>query len=403
MPVESIQQKNSIKQKFKQLNCCVVIPTYNNQKTIEAVIVSTLEYCNDLIVVNDGCTDGTANILLKYPQLHIVKHAQNQGKGMALRNAFKKAVDLGFDYVITIDSDGQHFPNDFIVFLDKIEKEPGSLIIGARNMTVDNVPTKSTFGNKFSNFWFWAETGIKLPDTQSGYRLYPVQRMKKIWFFTTKFEFEIEAIVKSAWRSIPVVSVPVSVYYAPQEERVTHFKPSRDSTRISFLNAYLTILALAFWRPVMLLRAFTWKNFKKMWKEQIVASHESAENKAISVGVGLFFGIVPIWGFQFALAILLAVFFKLNKFIVGLAAQISVPPMIPLILYASVKTGEYVLSESIQLDISQLLSIEALRGFYVYTVGAVVLSVAVGIAGTVITWLVLKLSGYKPTLNEHNN
>ena len=400
MLADTLQQKALVKQKFKQLKCCVLIPTYNNHKTIEQVIQSTLEYCEDIIVVNDGCTDSTKVILAKYPQLTVVTHEVNRGKGLGLRNGFKKAIELNFDYVISIDSDGQHFPSDFILFLNKIETEPGSLIIGARNMTVDNVPTKSTFGNKFSNFWFWAETGIKLPDTQSGYRLYPVQRMKKILFFTTKFEFEIEAIVKSAWRGIPVVSVPVSVYYAPQEERVTHFKPSRDSTRISFLNAYLTILALAFWRPVMLLRAFTWRNFKKMWKEQIVAAHESAGNKAVSVGVGLFFGIVPIWGFQFALAILLAVFFKLNKFIVGLAAQISVPPMIPFILYASVKTGELVLNEKVDLDLSKLLSIEALRGFYVYTVGAIVLSIVVGLVGIIITWVLLKLSGYKPKVNE---
>lgn len=402
MKSDSPEQKLLVKQKFKQLKCCVLIPTYNNAKTIENVITSTLDYCDEVILVNDGCTDNTAEILAKYPQLTIVTHPVNQGKGVGLRNGFKKAVESGFDYVISIDSDGQHYPSDFIVFLNKIEQEPGSLIIGARNMTVENVPTKSTFGNKFSNFWFWAETGISLPDTQSGYRLYPVQRLKKIWLFTTKFELEIEVIVKAAWRGIPVVSVPVSVYYAPQEERVTHFKASRDTTRISFLNAYLMILALAFWRPVMLLRAFTWKNFKKMWKEQIVASHESAGNKALSVGVGLFFGIVPIWGFQLALAIVTAVFFKLNKFIVGLAAQISVPPMIPFILFASVKTGEFVLNEKVDLTLNKMLSIDALRGLYIYTVGATALSVAAGVAGIVVTWVLLKVSGYKPK-NESIN
>lgn len=398
--MDTPEQKSLIKQKFKHLKCCVLIPTYNNAKTIEAVIQSTLEYCDEVIVVNDGCTDQTKEIIAKYPQLIVVIHEVNQGKGVGLRNGFKKAVDLGFDYVISIDSDGQHFPSDFIIFLNKIEQQPGSLIIGARNMTVENVPTKSTFGNKFSNFWFWAETGIKLPDTQSGYRLYPVQRLKKIWLFTTKFELEIEVIVKAAWRGVPVIPVPVSVYYAPQEERVTHFKASRDTTRISFLNAYLTILALAFWRPVMLLRAFTWHNFKKMWKNQIVAAHETAENKAVSVGVGLFFGIVPIWGFQFALAIITAMFFKLNKFIVGLTAQISMPPMIPFILLASVKTGEYVLNEKVDLDLDKILSPQTLNNLYVYTVGAIVLSIVTGLAGIIVTWVLLKLFGYKSKLNE---
>ena len=397
---ESQEHKLQVKQKFKQLKCCVLVPTYNNAQTIEDVIQSTLEYCDEVIIVNDGCTDHTSEILTKYPQLKVITHLVNQGKGVGLRNGFKKAVELGFDYVISIDSDGQHYPKDFILFLDKIEQEPGSLIIGARNMTVENVPNKSTFGNKFSNFWFWAETGITMPDTQSGYRLYPVQRLKNIWLFTTKFELEIEVIVKAAWRGIPVVSVPVSVYYAPEGERVSHFIPSRDSTRISFLNTYLVILAALFWRPVMLIRSINLKNLKKVWKEEVVAAHESTNKKALSVGVGLFFGIVPIWGFQFALAIFSAVFFKLNKIIVGLSAQISVPPLIPFVLYASVKTGEFVLGKEVNLDFTKLLSVETLKNLYVYYIGATVLSVTAGIAGFLVTWILLKVFGYKPTVNE---
>jgi len=400
--VDSQEQKAYVKQKFKQLKCCVLIPTYNNAKTIESVILSVMEYCDDIIVVNDGCTDNTPEILAGYPQLTVVTHPVNKGKGVGLRNGFAKAAEAGFDYAISIDSDGQHYPRDFILFLDKVEKEPGSLIIGARNMTVENVPNKSTFGNKFSNFWFWAETGITLPDTQSGFRLYPVQRLKKIWLFTTKFELEIEVIVKAAWRGIPVLSVPVSVYYAPEGERVSHFIPSRDSTRISFLNTYLVILAVLFWRPVMLIRKINHRNFKRVWKEEVVAAHESAEKKAISVGVGLFFGIVPIWGFQFALAIFSAVFFKLNKIIVGLTAQISVPPMIPFVLYASVKTGEFVLGQKVNLDLDKILTIETLKNLYVYYVGATVLSIVAGIVGFLITWILLKLFGYKATIKEPN-
>lgn len=396
-------QKLLINQKFKQLKCCVLIPTYNNSKTIEEVIQSTLEYCDDIIVVNDGCTDNTSEILARYPQLTVITHPVNLGKGVALRNGFAKAVELGFDYVISIDSDGQHYPKDFILFLDKIEKNPGSLIIGARNMTVENVPNKSTFGNKFSNFWFWAETGISLPDTQSGYRLYPVQRLKKIWLFTTKFELEIEVIVKAAWRGIPVTSVPVSVFYAPQGERVSHFVPSRDSTRISFLNTYLVLLAALFWRPVMIIRKMNAQNLKRIWIEEVIAAHESPEKKAISVGVGLFFGIVPIWGFQFASAIFTAIFFKLNKVIIGLTAQISFPPFIPFILFASIKTGEYVLNEKVNLSLDKLVSLESLNNLYVYTIGAIVLSIIMAIAGFIVTWILLKVFGYKPTKNEPNS
>jgi glycosyltransferase involved in cell wall biosynthesis len=383
------------RQKFKTLRACVLIPTYNNAATLEDVIRKTLEYCDNVIVVNDGATDKTPQVISKFNTITVVTHEVNKGKGMALRNGFKKAVELGFDYVVTIDSDGQHYPEDFITFLNKVEEQPNSLIIGARNMSVENVPGKSTFGNKFSNFWFWAETGIKLPDTQSGYRLYPVQKLKKIWFFTTKFEFEIEVIVKAAWRGIPVISVPVKVYYAPREERVSHFRPGKDFVRISFLNTYLVILAALLWRPVMLVRKFTMSNLKKAWKEEIIAKHESAFSKSASVGLGLFFGIVPIWGFQFATALLVAYMLKLNKVIVGLTAQISVPPMIPFILYGSVKTGEWVLNEEVHLQFSRMLSIETLKNIYVYTVGACVLSAITAVAGFIITFVLLKIFRYE--------
>lgn len=390
-----MQEKEITKAKFKALKTCVIIPTYNNAKTLEAVISKTLEYCDEVMVVDDGCTDDTPSIISKFKSLIVVTHPQNKGKGMALRNGFKKAVELGFENAITIDSDGQHYPEDFITFLNKVEEQPGSLIIGARNMAVDNVPGKSTFGNKFSNFWFWVETGIKLPDTQSGYRLYPVQRLKKIWLFTTKFELEIEVIVKAAWRGIPVISVPVKVYYAPQGERVTHFRPGKDFTRISFLNTYLVLLTALFWKPVMLIRRMTISNFKKLWKEEIVARHESPAVKAASVGLGFFFGIVPIWGFQFATALIVAHVLKLNKVIVGLTAQISVPPMIPFILYGSVKTGEWVLNEKVHLNFSHMLSLETLNNLYVYSVGACVLSVIAAVVGFVATYLSLKIFRYK--------
>ena len=390
-----MQEKEITKAKFKALKTCVLIPTYNNAKTLGSVISKTLEYCDEVMVVNDGCTDETPSIISKFKSLIVVTHPQNKGKGMALRNGFKKAVELGYDYVITIDSDGQHYPEDFHTFLNKIEEQPGSLIIGARNMTVDNVPGKSTFGNKFSNFWFWVNTGIRLPDTQSGYRLYPVQRLKKIWLFTTKFELEIEVIVKAAWRGIPVIPVPVKVYYAEQGERVTHFKPGRDSVRISLLNTYLVFLTAIFWKPVMLIRKFTWTNIKKIWREEIIAKHESSASKANSVALGLFFGIVPIWGFQFAMALIVAHLLKLNKVVVGLTAQISVPPMIPFILYGSVKVGELVLNQKVHITFSHMLSLESLKNIYVYSVGACVLSVAVAIIGWLFTFLSLKLFRYK--------
>ncbi|HLV69474.1 MAG TPA: glycosyltransferase family 2 protein, partial [Xanthomarina sp.] len=239
-----------IRQKITDLGVCVIIPTYNNQHTLKRVINGVLELTNNLIVVNDGSTDTTSSILKAYPNIQQVHFPENKGKGVALREGFKHAISLGYKFAITIDSDGQHFPNDIPHFINELEQNQAKdiLIIGARNMSHESVPGKSSFGNKFSNFWFWVETGIKLQDTQSGFRLYPLNVLKKLNFYTTKFEFEIEVIVKTAWKDVEVKNIPIQVLY-DESERVSHFRPFKDFTRISILNTWLVFLTAIYYFP----------------------------------------------------------------------------------------------------------------------------------------------------------
>jgi glycosyltransferase involved in cell wall biosynthesis len=234
---------------FEKHNCCVLIPTYNNAGTLEKTIHSVLAYTNRIIVVNDGSTDDTRNILAGMSGLQTISFDVNKGKGMALRAGFRKAEAMGFDYAITIDSDGQHFADDIPLFFEKLEQVPGALIVGARNMTGETIPGKSSFGHKISNFWFRIETGISLPDTQSGFRMYPVRQLHGLKFFTTKYEFEVEVLVKAAWNGITVVSVPIKVFYAKGKERVTHFRPLTDFTRVGLLHTWLVILTALWFFP----------------------------------------------------------------------------------------------------------------------------------------------------------
>jgi glycosyltransferase involved in cell wall biosynthesis len=228
---------------------CVIIPTYNNAATLAGVIADVLSYTRHVLVVNDGSTDGTRHILSTFPEVECLSYPRNVGKGWALRQGFTRALSLGYQYAITMDSDGQHFASDLHVFIKALETNPEALIIGARNMDQASVPGGSSFGNRFSNFWFRLETGIHCPDTQSGYRLYPIARLAKTRFVTRKYEFEIEVLVRSAWKGIPVISVPVKVYYPPAAERVTHFRPFKDFTRISLLNTVLVLVTFLYIRP----------------------------------------------------------------------------------------------------------------------------------------------------------
>lgn len=244
-----------IRETFEEFKVCVLVPTYNNAQTLAAVLDSLLAYTDRILVVNDGSTDGTAAILGQFSRLAQVSYPVNQGKGYALRTGFKRAVELGYDYAITIDSDGQHFAEDLPKFLEKLQSHPNAIIMGARNMNQSSVPGKSSFGHKFSNFWFKVETGRKLSDTQSGYRLYPIRRLQGLRFITKKYEFEIEVLVRAAWAGIELTEVPVRVFYAEKEKRISHFRPFRDFSRISVLNTVLVLITFLYIKPRNLFRS----------------------------------------------------------------------------------------------------------------------------------------------------
>jgi len=386
------EEKYRLNNRFADIKCCVIIPTYDNEKTLAKVILDTLDYTDKIIVVNDGATDSTAQILETFKNgITLVTHPVNKGKGMALRNGFKKALQLGYDYAITIDSDGQHFPSDLENFLNKIESQPGSLIIGARNMNSENVPSKSSFGNKFSNFWFQVETGIKLPDTQSGYRLYPIKKLQDVKFFSPRFEFEVEVIVKAAWRKIPVIDMPVKIFYAKGAERVSHFRPGKDFTRISILNTYLVILAFIWYKPLRLIRGLNPSNLRSFIKKHFFNKEESTLKKSLSVTVGIFFGIIPIWGYQLVSAIAASYLFRLNKAIVILTANISIPPLLPFILIASLKTGELFKGTETNLSLRDI-SLQTLKlNLYTYLTGACLLAVLFSIFMGLVTFISLSL------------
>lgn len=403
------------RKKMDAHNCCVIIPTYNNQQTIAQVITDVLKFTNNIIVVNDGATDSTPELLKAFTTIQIISYSPNRGKGIALRTGIKAAQDKGYRYAITIDSDGQHFADDIPVFIDKIEEAPDSLLIGARNLNQENMPKKNTFGNKFSNFWFMLFTGINLPDTQSGYRLYPIQKMKGARYFTSKYEFEIEVSVKAAWRGITVLPVPIKVFYAEGDKRISHFRPGKDFTRISLLNVYLFVPALLWYKPIRIVKHLRFSNIKAVVKKYFIDTNESPMRKSLGVAFGVFMGIIPIWGFQFVSALVLAHFMKLNKAIVGLAAQISVPPMIPILLFGSLRTGQWLLgrdiSETVETDqltletTKQLLheylfSGKVLQHLYEYLLGSMVFAVIMAIVFGLITFVLLKMFGSKQIVDS---
>lgn len=230
---------------------CVLIPTYNNAGTLSDVISDVIKYSPNVIVVNDGSTDSTVSILNSFgTAIDVVSYPSNMGKGYALKKGFKFAKEKGYRYAITIDSDGQHYASDIPNFAKAIIENPGALIIGERNLSNVDINGKSSFANKFSNFWFAVQTGRNLNDTQTGYRAYPLDKLHGLSLLTSRYEAELELLVFASWHGVEIIPIPIQVYYPPQSERISHFKPALDFTRISILNTILCAAAIIYGLPV---------------------------------------------------------------------------------------------------------------------------------------------------------
>lgn len=232
---------------------CAVIPTYQNAKTLLKVVADVHRVLDTVFVVDDGSNDGTAALLDKAtgnerPE-KVLTHPKNCGKGAALKTGLTYARQQGFRYAVTVDADGQHRADNIPALLKAVEEEPDALAIGSRGLQHENMPAKSTFANRFSNFWFALQTLQRLPDTQSGLRVYPLRRLHGLRWMSARYEAELTLLVFSAWAGVKLLPVPVSVYYPPRDQRVTHFRPGRDFTRISVLNTLLCFLMVVYGWP----------------------------------------------------------------------------------------------------------------------------------------------------------
>lgn len=232
---------------------CAVIPTYQNAKTLLKVVADVHRVVDTVFVVDDGSNDGTAALLDKAtgnerPE-KVLTHPKNCGKGAALKTGLTYARQQGFRYAVTVDADGQHRADDIPALLKAVEEEPDALVIGSRGLQHENMPVKSTFANRFSNFWFALQTLQRLPDTQSGLRIYPLRCLHGLRWMSARYEAELTLLVFSAWAGVKLLPVPVSVYYPPRDQRVTHFRPGRDFTRISMLNTLLCFLMVVYGWP----------------------------------------------------------------------------------------------------------------------------------------------------------
>ncbi|WP_339135256.1 MAG: glycosyltransferase family 2 protein [Candidatus Electrothrix sp. GW3-4] len=213
----------------------LIIPAYNHGRQIGEVICKARQLKLPIFVIDDGSTDSTPQVLASLDGITVLRHAENQGKGAALLTGFRAAEQKGHDWAISLDSDGQHHPEDAGNLLQAVQDGKRCLVIGKRQGMEENVnvPWTSRLGRGFSNFWVWAAGGPWLTDSQSGFRLYPLPEAQHLAVQARRYQFEVEILVQARLHGLVVKEAPIRVIYQPKGVRVSHFQPWLDFWRNS--------------------------------------------------------------------------------------------------------------------------------------------------------------------------
>jgi glycosyltransferase involved in cell wall biosynthesis len=221
---------------------CVVIPVFNHGGTVRRV-AREAGFQFPVIVVDDGSTDNGPGALAAESGITLLTLPSNRGKAEALRAGFAWADEGGFTHAITLDADGQHPTDALGAFAAACRRHPEAFVIGVRDLRRAGAPTLRRLSNALSNFCFKLETGVHLPDTQCGYRVYPLRSALRLGARAARYAFELEILVRAAWSNLRLQPLPVSVDYAAPTSRLSHFQPVRDFLRI--LAVHLRLLAQA--------------------------------------------------------------------------------------------------------------------------------------------------------------
>jgi glycosyltransferase involved in cell wall biosynthesis len=220
-----------------------LIPIFNNAGTLAAVLQGVLAHLDDVLVVDDGSSDGTPSVLEDFAgRIRILRHHHNVGKGAALVHGFRTLLQAGFTHALALDGDGQHVPGDIPLFLKTVARDPSAVIIGRRNMRSAGAPLRSRVGLVCSNWLLRQLAGIELSDSQAGFRAYPLRAMEALDLEGRRYDLEIEVLIKAAWRGIPIEPIDIDVRYGTNGDCVardgasrvivSHFRPWADTLLI---------------------------------------------------------------------------------------------------------------------------------------------------------------------------
>jgi uncharacterized protein (DUF2062 family) len=373
---------------------CVVIPCFDHSTTVALVASVAQTYCPALVV-----DDGSIVPLTELSGITLIRLDRNCGKGAALRAGFERAAELGFSHAITMDADGQHYAEDLAEFIAVAQAQPDALVVGVRDFYASGCPAGRRRSNRVSTFWFHIETGVRLHDSQCGFRCYPLALAQRLKTRSGRYAFELEFMVRASWVGTTIVAVPVKCRYEPDQLRQSHFRPVRDLAHITIMNIGLVIQSWIVPKSLRIAWSFgERKSPRKAFGEFFAENAREPWRMSLAVGLGLFFGIAPIWGYQMISAVAVAHFLRLNKAITLVASNISIPPMMPLIFYTALALGHWLFTgHKLALDFSvqQMTKSSGMEYLGQWLVGSLILAAVVSVVGTLTAYGLARMARHR--------
>lgn len=416
-----------------EFNPVLLLPTYNNAPVIGAVLAEVAALGRPMIIVDDGSTDGTAEVLndfvAAYPAatVHRLKHTPNRGKGAALRTGFAEATARGYTHALSIDTDGQHDPADAEKLFAAAERDPRAFVIGYRDVRDPEYPAKSRWGRLWSNLCILLASGQRVEDSQCGYRVYPLGLVGAVRCRAGRYGYEAEMLTCAGWADCPLVQMPVRVIYPAGDERISHFRPVVDSLRGAALHLRLMMRALMPWphakwpppRPENKLAVAESQKPKLPWWRRLLRwidprgvirdarrDRVSQMSVAAGLGLGVFVANLPVYPVQTLVAVYFAKRLHLHPVSTVVGSQASFPPVGLLLSFAAICLGHLLLTgrPASWADFSGLgsLSFAEVRTlmheyFLSWWIGGFALGTVLGLATTAATTFALR---YLPVENE---
>jgi len=358
-------------------NVIIVTTVYNQAGSLPDIINRALAVHHQVLVVDDGSSDGSADELADL-SARVIRHEQHLGKGAAIRTAAGAARGMGMTHIVTMDADGRHDPTDFNAFRKAIGECTDAVIIGRRHFQAHSIPGRLKRQRRWSNFWFRLQTGIRLADACCSFRAYPLNMLEHLKLRTRKSTFELEVLVKAAWAGVAIKEVDITARFTPAAVEKSFLRAAGQKLWRLLLNVHLTMRSITPLPHRKIVRdrerpgekisvIHPLRSIKTLLTENITPGQ-----LAMAGALGVFLGTLPLIAVHTIAILFAAGYFRMNKVAALAASQLCMPPIVPALC---IEIGYFLRHGRFLTEISlETLGYQALERLYEWLLGSLVLA-----------------------------